>query len=250
MVPPVKKYHAVSTFNAQGLDLYGRDLITSFQMHWPHRVDLTIYSEGWDGEVTGATVLDLEQSSPWLHDFKYRNRKPRKNGFRYEAVRFAHKVAALCHLARNTDADVIIWLDGDIVTHADVSIDDLDGLAPHGNEWIAWLYRKAMYPECGFYMLNARHERHAEMIAAFERMYVEDRLFDLSQWHDSYVLQEVVKRAGVGWKNLSGAGGTTTHPLVNGPLGQWFDHKKGNRKKIGRTPKKDLRVKRKESYWT
>jgi hypothetical protein len=80
-------------------------------------------------------------------------------------------------------------------------------------------------------------------------MYAEDGLFSLAEWHDSFVLWEVVKRAGVAAKSLSGAGARTNHPLVNGPLGAWFDHLKGRRKKRGKSDRFDLKVRRAEAYW-
>jgi len=45
----------------------------------------------------------------------------------------------------------------------------------------------------------------------------------------------------------SGGGG---HPLINTKLGQWIDHMKGDRKKLGKSKPSDIMVKRKESYWT
>jgi hypothetical protein len=106
-----------------------------------------------------------------------------------------------------------------------------------------------MYPECGFYMINCRHPRHREMVAALIAMYEHDALFKLPEFHDSFVLQRVVELAGVGTKSLSGGASKTTHPLVNGPLGKWFDHLKGSRKQAGRSKPGDLRVKRTEAYW-
>lgn len=237
------KFLAVSTFNTHGLDLYGRRMMESFRRHWPESVELRVYSEGWHGGI------DLPTASGWLAAFKARHAHRRFRDFRWDAVRFAHKVAALCHAAQNTDADVLIWLDGDIYTHSDVTVADLERLAPAGNEWIAWLDRASMYPECGFYMLNCRHPRHVEMIERFEAMYSEDDLFALAEFHDSYVLQEVVKAAGVGTKSLSGSGRATSHPLVNGPVGAFCDHLKGHRKVEGRSRAGDLRTARKEAYW-
>lgn len=236
------KFLAVSTFNREGLDLYGRRMMASFARHWPETVELRVYSEGWDGGV------DLMAASPWLADFKARHAARTFRDYRWDAVRFAHKAAAVCHAASDGGADVLIWLDGDIVTHSPIGIADLDRMAPR-DEWIAWLDRSGIYPECGFYMLNLRHRRHKQMLAAFEAMYARDGLFELAEYHDSHVLQHVVRSAGIQARSLSGQGFETSHPLVNGPLGAWFDHAKGRRKAAGRTDKRELRVRRQEAYW-
>ncbi|MEJ6845091.1 hypothetical protein V3589_02560 [Sinorhizobium fredii] len=243
-------FAAISTFNAAGLELYGRRMVVSFHEHWPAEVPLRVYSEGWDFlDCWGPENFNLSAASPWLDEFKARHGHRTFKDFRWDAVRFSHKVAAVCHAARNIDCDVLIWLDGDIVTHANLSIEDLEGLRPRDDEWISWLYRQNMYPECGFYMLDRRHPQHEAMIASFEAMYMQDLLYGLAEYHDSYVLRHVVEAARVPWRSISGKGGETSHPLINGPLGQWFDHLKGRRKREGRSRPGDLKVARSEGYW-
>jgi hypothetical protein len=260
------RFAAISTFNVDGMRLYGRRMVESFCRCWPSEVSLRLYSEGWDADAFLAhcqpwsaslsrlaaetcEITHLASASPWLDSFKARNRDRICRGFRWDAVRFSHKVAAVCHAASTIDADVLIWLDGDIFTHAPVAIADLEALAPAVDEWISWLDRASMYPECGFYMLNLRHENHPGFISAFEAMYADDALYGLAEYHDSYVLQQVVEREGAMAKSLSGAGRATSHPLVNGPLGQWFDHLKGSRKREGRSRSSDLKAPRREGYW-
>jgi hypothetical protein len=236
---------AVSTFNEAGFNLYGRRMIESFREYWHPDVDLVDYSEGWG--AVGS--VDLLGESPWLAEFKARNRSRPFKDYRWDAVRFSHKVAALCHAAQNTDPDLLIWIDGDVVTHAPVTMDDIAEMAPAGDEWIAWLDRKGMHPECGLFILNCRQPRHAEAIRTFERMYSDDLLFRLPEFHDSYVLQRVVQQMEMPAKSLSGDARGTSHPAVNGPLGRWFDHQKGDRKRLGKTPQRDLVRPRAEAYW-
>jgi hypothetical protein len=239
------RFEAVSTFNREGLDLYGKRMMASFIARWPNDINLRVYTEGWDQWLQP----DLHDHATWLLHFKNRHRDRKFNDYRWDAVKFAHKVAAVTHAAMTTSADVLIWLDGDIYTHSAIKEADLEKLAPVGEEWIAWLDRKSCYPECGFFMLNCKHPRHREMIAAFLGMYLDDKLFDLAEWHDSYVLNHVVEKSGIQTKSLSGEGCRTMHPLVNGPLGRWFDHLKGDRKRRGKSTSADIKVRRTEDYW-
>lgn len=239
------KFEAVTTFNADGRDLYGRRMMATFADHWPADVPLRVYAEGWQDEGT----RDLLDASPWLGAFKAKHKARRFRDFRWDAVRFAHKVAAVMAADEASDADVLIWMDGDTVTHSPVDYVALEGWAPRRNEWIAWLDRKGLYPECGFYLINRRHPAHRTTMLAWRAMYETGALFTLPEHHDSYVLMRVVEDAGVGTKSLSGKGKGTAHPLVNGPLGAWFDHLKGNRKTEGRSRASDLRVARAEAYW-
>jgi len=243
------KIAAVTTFNAMGKCLYGDRMMESFVRHWPEEVMLTAYAEGWTDAPEGIETIDLADASTWLSAFKARHRGNRFKDYRHDAVRFSHKIAAVCSADASSEADVLIWIDGDVLTHADVPLDALAALAPAGEEWIAWLDRDRSYPECGFFAINRRHERHAEMMRRLERMYREDELFALAEYHDSYVIEHVVKAAGVGAKSLSGKGKQTTHPLINGPLGAFLDHAKGQRKAAGRSNKRELVTARSEAHW-
>jgi len=231
---------AITTFNDAGRKLYGDRMAASFRANWP--IPLRVYSEGFAGDV------DLISASPWLADFKDRNRSRPVTDYRFDAVRFAHKVASVCHAARE-DVDFVIWVDGDTFTHSPVSEADIAGMLPGFCQWIAWLDRVKLYPECGFFVLNCRHPRHAEMIDQFERMYSEDRLYSLPEYHDSFVLEHVVKSSGIATTSLSGEGYRTSHPFINGPLGRWMDHMKGPRKNKGRTPARERVVKDGSDYW-
>lgn len=244
------KFHAVSTFNREGLELYGNRMIESFNKNWPEEVGkLTVYAEGWDRVGHDIRIVDLLETVPWLTKFKEKHANRRFRDYRWDAVKFAHKVAAVCHAASTTQADILIWLDGDIITHSPIKLEDLRKLAPVSNEWISWLDRRRLHPECGFYMLNCKHPSHQGLIDYFVQLYTEDKLFKLRETHDSFVLQHVVRSTKTWAKSLSGDGVKTSHPMINGPLGQWFDHLKGERKKEGKSRERDLKVKRVEEYW-
>ncbi len=247
------KFLAVSTFNKEGFDKYGRNMINSFQRHWPDEVGLRVYKEGWELPAEMGSICltpDLLTSSDWLSQFKARHAHRDTSDYRMDAVRFAHKVAALIAADEHCSARWLVWIDGDTFTHSPIRMSDLLDLAPKDGEWIAWLDRRKVYPECGFYIIDREHPRHGELMLALRCMYDGDLLFREKEWHDSYILQQVVERSGVRTKSLSGdVGRRTAHPFVNGPLGQWMDHMKGKRKEKGRSLRSDLVVTRRERYW-
>lgn len=251
----------VTTCHKDGLVEYGHRFIRSFAALWPSDIRLLIYAEGWLEELPRAEVLDLLAASAWLPDFKHRHRdNPQAHGVQgargyrwgWDAVRFSHKVAAVIAADKIVGSDHLLWLDADVFTHEPVRHEDIAGWLP-GDAWLTWLNRttsSAPYPECGFLLFNRRHERHGEALDAMRALYAEDRLFQLDQTHDSFVWKYLVDSLALPTRNLSGAGERTMHPMVNGPLGKWFDHLKGpQRKAAGRTDRRDLRNKRTEAYW-
>ena len=146
------KYAVVTTFHEAGYQKYASKMIDTFLQQWPKEVDLLVYPE--DCTVTQSasnlTVRDLHASSPELVAFKQRwGNDPRARGlvatgpadrkgkapglgFRWDAIRFSHKIYSVCHAAKNTDADVLFWMDADMVCHTPVSTQFIDSQVPTG----------------------------------------------------------------------------------------------------------------------
>jgi hypothetical protein len=251
-------YHVVTTTNAAGWEETGRRMAQSFLERWPAEASLTVYAEDFEPDVDGIEVRRLP---PWMAEFKRAHGAvPSRNGvkndrysYTLDAVRFAHKVAALTDFAEPITDGIVIWLDADTYTHADVTVDWLEKLFPEP-AYIAWLDRVHSHPECGFVMFRASHPYHASFMARFRSMYTDGDIFRLPETHDSYVLQHLVGVKVVNRKipppvSLSGDARRTSHPFVNGPIGARCDHLKGPRKQIGKTPKRDIVMPRREAYW-
>lgn len=241
---------AITTCSAAGWEKYGRRMVQSWIEHWP--VPLTVWTEGFACDVTGVDVDQLERIG-WLTAFKEQHRDCMPAGpynYRFDAVRFAHKSAAVIESALSFSEDYLIWVDADTVTHSPVPASFVQELLPRRWEYIAWLDRVGNYPECGFYVLDMRHEKHRELMQRWRAWHTSGELFKLREWHDSYVLQQLILQAGVRTRSLSGVRGVrTSHPFINGPLGAYMDHLKGPRKDIGKSRRQDLKVQRGEDYW-
>lgn len=260
-------YQAITTCNAAGWLSYGRAMVNTFERHWPADVDLTVYTEGFAGDRDGRVqFIDLDQAAPWLGPWKAARSKAERGyrtgqyRFRDDAVKFSHKVAAIGAATtgllmddvfdRFDESRVLIWLDADIVTHSQVTVEWLAELFPE-NADIAWLDRERVYPECGFLMFRLPAALHVirQIVAAYQT----GKIFKLREWHDSYVIEQVVNAAvecgDIRVASLSGEGKRTHHPLVNSRIAECCDHLKGARKARGRSKRDDLLRPRPEPYW-
>lgn len=251
------KHLAITTCSAEQWKKYGRAMAATFCRHWPDDVPLWFYTEEFDpgGELPVSRFIDLYDAAPWLLEFKARHRDQRYNGgpggrdYRRDAVRFSHKVAAIGAAADDAECDVLIWMDADIVTHAQVTLEWLEGLFPTPAT-VAWLDRERTYPECGFLMFRMPDAR--PVINEVVAMYRAGALFQLPEWHDSYVIQHVVNKSGVAVQSLSGPEGRKHigHPFANSPVAACMDHLKGEVRKLnGRSLRQDIKVARPEPYW-
>jgi hypothetical protein len=267
------KIAVVTTFNSDGLNRYGQKMINTFIENWPKEVKLHIYPEKCNPAIrdhSHVTLTDLD-SVQELTAFKQRwqsvpkatgdvsndpvrsKRKDAGKGFKWDAVRFAHKVYAIFDCARNTDADVLVWMDADTICHSPITFDQLKKFCPENID-LGYLGREGKYTECGLYSMNLRSQSVQNFLREFQRMYddADNGIFTLAEWHDSFVfdavrikfrnqLREYNWSAGI----VSGEG----HPLINSQWGAYLDHLKGDRKTAGRSKLSDLKIKRTEKYW-
>jgi hypothetical protein len=249
------RYSAITTCSKDQWNAYGRAMATTFVRHWPAEVILTVYAEGFRGEDNGRVrFVDLDEAAPWLSKWKAQRSVEQHGGpqrnFRYDAVRFSHKVAAIGAATETTNAAVTIWLDADTVTHAPVTVEWLDSLLPLPAD-VAWLDRATKYPECGFLMFRLPSAR--EVIQDIVTTYQTGAIFRFAEWHDSWIIWKVVEaavaRGEIKVTSLSGDGRNLHHPFAVGPLGARLDHLKGGRKAEGRSRPTDFPRPRSEPYW-
>jgi hypothetical protein len=178
------------------------------------------------------------------------NRKDAAKGFKWNAVRFAHKVYAI-FAAAQAATDWLLWMDADTVCHSPITLLQLHNLCPNTAD-ICFLGRNGKYTECGLYAMNLRSSGTLKFLKEFQRVYddAENGIFTMKEWHDSFVFDVVRKSMTLAqhdWSShlISGEG----HPLINSEWGAYLDHLKGDRKSLGRSKLSDLKIKRTERYW-
>jgi len=270
----------VTTFHPTGLVKYGQRFLDSFAKKVDKRIKLLVYAENCkpsNPDPSRIEILNAEQVLSKLNAFKERwKNDPKANGippddikarrkdwnkaFKWDAVRFANKTYAVFD-AFKKGKDWIVWMDADSYIHSDWSYNDFISLLPK-NAYITYVGRgkgSQTWPECGFYGMNKNHPVCHEFMKDFEAMYedAENGMFTLEEWHDSYIFGEILNKykefpshdysADMYLKEAKTGGGG--HPLINGPLGKFMDHMKGNRKEKGKSDKKDIMVNRTEDYW-
>ena len=265
-----RKFAVVTTFHDAGLKQYGQAMIDSIEKNWPSDVKLYVYAEDCTPTKTKDNVVirDL-MGTGYIAEFKAKWKNvPKANGqdnpkhrvdanksFKWDAIRFCHKVYAIFDAAKSVEADVLIWMDADTVCHSPMTTDFLEKFVPEDIH-IGYFGREPKWPECGWYTMNLRDDMTKRFLSRFQWVYdhAEEGIFTMKEWHDSFVFFEIVKefRRIPGWKehNLSRPGTSGEgHPIINSDLGAYIDHLKGGRKARGISEKKDLKVERTEEYW-
>lgn len=277
----MKTINVVTTFNESGMVQYGQRMIDTFNANWPESIKLHVYHEKClphNPNPDKIVFYDLDQVQP-LTNFKNKwkdvpkangdvssdpirsKRRDAGKGFKWHAIRFSHKVYAIFDCASKSPSDVLVWMDADTVCHSPITLEKIHSLIPDDKD-LCFLGRKGKFSECGLYSMNLRSKFIKKFLNEFQRVYddAENGIFLMDEWHDSFVFDEVRKRitgiSQLNWSerlgdlrpgpnNSAGEG----HPLINSEWGAYLDHLKGERKKIGRSKKEDLKVNRAEKYW-
>lgn len=264
----MRKIAVVTTFNESGMIKYGQRMIDSFCQNWPTDVTLYVYVENCEPKVLANNVIIKNIFD--VSDFvKFKNKwkdEPKANGvcpwperypkdhykmFKWDAVRFSHKVYSIFDCAKHTDADVLIWMDADTFCHSPITMENLYNLIPE-NVDLGYLGRGKKWPECGLYSMALKNKGTQKFLKAFKKAYddAENGIFTMDEWHDSFVFEEIRKKVNpytINWSEgiIRGEG----HPLINSQWGAYLDHLKGPRKDLGMSKKTDLVIERTESYW-
>jgi hypothetical protein len=257
------KISAATTFSLKGYALYGHKLIDTFYKFWPNYINLYVYYDakpdsGWHTTSPNIHYIPLDMAD--LNAFKIRNSgnpKQSSKNFLCDGIRFSHKVFAYVDACLNKGDDIVVWLDGDVITHR--RVDENIVLKWLNGKMAGALFRPWMYTETGFHVFDMRYPQAREFMTIWREQYTNDHIWNLPGptpkhkylgYTDCHTYDHV--RTGFSsdlWYNLSPASVKSQHPFVNGMLGEHMDHCKGDRKKAGRSRQADLQVKRNEAYW-
>ena len=272
----------VTTFHKAGYDLYGKRMIRSFLQNWPAEIKLYVYAENCQVEESAPNLIvkDLHESSKELVNFKNTwkhvpkangdvtsdpvrsKRKDSGKGFKWNAIRFAHKVYSIFACAKECNTDWLMWMDADTFCHSPITQKDLGRFLP-GKQELCFLGRRGKYSECGLYAMRLNSQNTIDFLNEFQRVYDQaenNGIFQMAEWHDSFVFDEVRKRLPQlkqhNWSAMlgdlrprPGMSSGEGHPLINCEWGAYLDHLKGNRKQTGMSKRDDLKVERTEPYW-
>lgn len=268
----MRKFAVVTTFHQPGLTQYAQRMIDSYMNTWPKEVKLMLYPEDCNPAISKyhdrIDMYDMHSSVPDLVAFKNKWKDvPKANGnvskerqavrhdswkgFKWDAIRFAHKVYSIFHAAKHTDADVLIWMDADMFCHSPITLEELERIIPTDKD-LCYVGRERKWPECGIYSINLKSENGQNFLKEFQIAYdnAEDGIFKMDEWHDSFVFEEV--RKGLPLQCLNWGEGLVVgegHPLINSIWGKYLDHLKGGRKDTGKSKRTDLLKPRTEAYW-
>ena len=262
----------VSSLNKRLYQEYGKRFISEFLKNKGEGVHLTIvFEDGIPDSAFGFKGLNILELKDSRHPqfIKFFGNLVEANGyrvslkkdvlgqtnvtvsksFRHDAVRFSFKAFSLNLALEILPKDrSIAWIDADMRCTQPFTETDIKPLMPHKRQIMSYLGRSAFppnspYSECGFLGFNTKNSKLRPFLKRVESLYLSGEIFSKSQWHDSWLWDEIrreFENKGLEFYNLSGEFHGAEHPFVNTGLGKFFDHLKGpERKAQGSSFQKD-----------
>lgn len=262
-------FSVITTFPQFKWDEYAKRMVETFIDNWPKSIHLKIYYENqipkdapqsdqiewidlFDACPDLVAFKEKHKNNPYANGHKLGTDTNKKGSFLWEAVKFAHKSFCVSHQALNSSTDYVIWLDADVVTHSPVPYEFVESLHK-SNNFSSYLGRQHIYPECGFVIYNTKHPVLKTFMADWQELYEKDLLFNLEEYHDSYLFWHLIKKHNLESQSFNISDGHPhrpgVHVFINSPLGHYMDHLKGARKKQGKSKASDIYTQRNERYW-
>lgn len=242
------------------------EMLVTFDKYWPKEIDLFIDLDPMPKEDFEHALKEFGALIPnhdpmlnceWTPDKKafYEKYKDQGSDYRFHVCRFGHKVFTLNNVAQQIKDthDYLIWLDADIITHREITVEKLKEWLPEGV--VSYLGRTvAPHSECGYVAYNLKNGG-AELLEKMQSYYTRGKVFELKGWTDCDVFDDCIKdldktdlAKDVPIDKSIGSDGWHVWPFTD--LGKYTEHKKGARKnprkaKSGVVMGNDLQVKTK-----
>lgn len=227
-----------TSFSPVGYKVYGKKFIESFRWHAPED-ELWVFYEGEKPDHSGVVYIDLNTDKDRAKFLAKHGDKGYANGlcktpngyavdYRFQAIRFSHKVFAMSYPDRPRDANWV-WCDADVLVMKNLDTDWWEEACPEGFT-CSYLGRKDWdHSETGWLAFTERYHGH-EFIDELREIYVSEAIFKLPALTDSFAFDHLRKK----WEateqhmfcNLAkGVGGN--HVWPDTILGQRLVHNKG-----------------------
>lgn len=237
-------------FSPHGYIQYGKRFLETFHRHWPASVYLVAYTQEpvpmprghlrslWDCDGAREFVLRHKDRPIYNGRGITPGWKPRERqtgySYRFDAVKFCRQLFIPEHVAPDLeDGEILVWLDGDVVTFKDVPEGFVESLIGDGD--IAYLGRGDKHPEIGFWAVRLNGITRG-FLRALAAIYRTDDVFALPEWHSAYVWKHCLLGAiASGAKAVDLTPGGHGHVWFQSRLGLYTDHLKGDRKAAGRS---------------
>lgn len=231
---------------------FGARFLETFDRHWPADIDLKFYTEQpvevprgecrslWDcdGAKAFAARHAMNIAAHGRAEHYLRPKEVRAGySYRFDAVKFFKQLMIPEHAATDmADGDILVWLDADVISHADVPAGTIEGFLRKTD--LVFFGRENFHSDIAFWAVRLGPAARM-FLASCAGTYRSDAVFKLPEHHSAHVFDHCRRRyeaAGGKSRNLTPGG----HGAVwlQSPLAPFAVHLKGKLKAHADDPQK------------
>ena len=250
-------FRVVTSFNQSYYNQCGKVMINTFKNCFPKSIKMSAYCEDMILPETCkrikyknfARILDFYTFKQNFENYENKYQKKINNfSFIYQCIKFSKKVFTILHEEQNCSEDYLIWMDSDIVCEKKITISKLKLLVDAdcffsflGRNYLKktdLIFKFKTFSECGFMIFNLKHKKRKKFFNLLKNYYLNGKVFDEDQWHDSYVFDVIRDKILLKKEQLNITDIFLDQKIFNDPLnvldhsilGMFMKHLKGNKK--------------------
>jgi hypothetical protein len=225
------KIEVVTSFDQKYYNLIGKYAVASFLKNWPENIKLNCYVEDMNIENHEKINQIPFTALPETY-FKFQN-----SSYKNRVKTFAKKGYSIIHALENIDCDFLIWIDADVITHAEVPFNFLKNLCLKDDlcTFMGVLHEQdnKVYFSCesSFFIVNKSHKNFLKFSNRYREYYDNELTENLRRFYDGEVLGATItdlKEFG-NMKDLNPKSAHKT-PMPRTLLNDYFKHLKAGLK--------------------
>jgi len=191
-------YAVITSLNQEYFDHCGRACLETFSRFWPDDITLHVFNEDMvkPQKYKKVNYINWKVLGAEYTDFVSRTENSK-------VIQFSKKAFPIIWAFDNIPCDRLIWLDADVATKRDMSVQLLDllsnpeTLSTHYGVKHPWPSeenpdRVSFSCETGFFILNKTHRMFPEFAKIYKKYYTKDLGYNLRRFYDGEVYGAVV----------------------------------------------------------
>ena len=239
----------VTTFSDKGYEEYGKKMIKTFDQHWAKDIDLLVFVDSLIDNLESSRILQFPLTDfPEIQAFTNRHKdNPLAHGkqptrfwqtkehttgysFRFDAVRFHYSAMVPLYAAEYFlsyyNNGILIFLDGDVITKAEISSKWITKTILPRKKNIAYLGREGnKSTETGF--IAYRLPKALPFLETYHDVYVNDEIFAMGETANGYIFDKVLNTGIVTKRYNMTPNEKRSHIWLLSPLAEKMVHLKG-----------------------
>lgn len=198
----------VTTFSPESYEQYARKMLEGVVRFWPEGEILAFYEEMPAIKVPGVTylpLLEIQGLNEFLEDTKsidlfYGNLPELGYNYKYDIRKFCRKMFAQLEASKGYPG-ILIWLDADTMTVQDIPLGWIEGWIE--NSAIAYMGRNDWHLCASFIIWDCLRKETKHFFDTYSKILLNRTFIFLREWHDSYIVEEIVRGIGIPSTNIS-----------------------------------------------